>query len=75
MVPPPGYRSPTVSCLHVPAGRGGPEITAAMAKRGFTIASGYGALKDATIRIGHMGDHTVAELDVLLEALAAELGA
>ena len=75
LVPPAGYRSPTVSCLRIPAGRTGGEITAAMAARGFTIASGYGALKDATIRIGHMGDHTVAELDVLLEALAEELGA
>ena len=75
MVPPAGFRSPTVSCLRVPGGHTGPAITAAMAKRGFTIASGYGALKDATIRIGHMGDHTVAELDVLLDALAELLAA
>jgi aspartate aminotransferase-like enzyme len=66
---PQGYRSATVTCLTVPAGQTGSAVTAALKKRGFTIASGYGALKDATIRIGHMGDHTVAELDVLLAEL------
>ena len=43
--------------------------------RGFTISAGYGALKDATIRIGHMGDHTVAELELLLDALTEVLTA
>ena len=41
----------------------------AMRTRGFTISAGYGSLKDSTIRIGHMGDHTLVELDVLLGAL------
>ena len=45
-----------------------------MKARGFTIASGYGKLKDTTIRIGHMGDHTVAEVETLLAALAEVLG-
>jgi aspartate aminotransferase-like enzyme len=40
-----------------------------MRAHGFVIASGYGRMKDEMIRIGHMGDHTVAELDVLLETL------
>lgn len=40
-----------------------------MEARGFTIGAGYGKLKDPTIRIGHMGDHTVAELEALLGAL------
>jgi aspartate aminotransferase-like enzyme len=66
---PEGYRSATVTCLTMPPGQTGSAVTAALKKRGFTIASGYGALKDATIRIGHMGDHTVAELDVLLAEL------
>ena len=34
---------------------------------------GYGKLKDSTFRIGHMGDHTVAELDAVLGALAEVL--
>lgn len=70
---PPGCRSPTVTCLTLPPGRTGPAVTAALAARGWTIGAGYGELKDATIRIGHMGDHTVAELDALLAQLAEVL--
>lgn len=70
---PPGFRSPTVTCLTLPPGRTGPAVTAALAARGWTIGAGYGELKDATIRIGHMGDHTVAELDALLAQLAEVL--
>ncbi|HET7584413.1 MAG TPA: alanine--glyoxylate aminotransferase family protein [Gemmatimonadaceae bacterium] len=70
---PPGARSPTVSCVRVPPPHTGPAITAEMAKRGWTIGSGYGPLKDSTIRIGHMGDHTVRELDALLQELTAVL--
>ena len=39
---------------------------------GWTIGAGYGALKDSTIRIGHMGDHTVGGLDELLNVLERE---
>ena len=66
---PEGFRSPTVTCITLPQGRTGPEVAGAMKERGFTIGSGYGALKDTSIRIGHMGDHTVDELDVLLNEL------
>jgi aspartate aminotransferase-like enzyme len=66
---PEGARSPTVTCITLPPGRTGPEITAALKARGFTIGSGYGSLKDATIRIGHMGDHSVAGLEALLAEL------
>ncbi len=66
---PEGFRSPTVTCITLPPGRMGPEVTAAMKERGFTIGTGYGALKDSSIRIGHMGDHTVEELDLLLGEL------
>ncbi len=66
---PEGYRSPTVTCLTAPAGKTGSGINEAMKARGFTISAGYGALKDSTIRIGHMGDHSVAELEALLAVL------
>ncbi len=72
---PEGYRSPTVTCIRLPAGWTGPRVTAALADRGYTIAPGYGALKDETIRIGHMGDHTVDELDALLNELVEVLTA
>ncbi len=70
---PEGYRSPAVTCISAPPGRTGPQVVSAMKARGFVITPGYGDLKDSMIRIGHMGEHTVAELDVLLESLAEVL--
>jgi predicted phosphoserine aminotransferase len=70
MLAPDGFRSPTVSCIRLPDGAPkGTEVTRRMKARGFTIASGYGTLKDTTFRIGHMGDHTVDELSILLGEL------
>lgn len=73
LLAPEGYRSPTVTCLSLGGNLKGPEVTAAMKERGFTVSAGYGKLKDGTIRIGHMGDHTVQELDLLLDALGEVL--
>jgi len=64
-----GRRSPSVTCLALPEGLNGVEIAKAMKAHGFTIAPGYAGLKERTIRIGHMGDHTVEELDTLLGCL------
>jgi predicted phosphoserine aminotransferase len=61
-----GFRSPTVTAITLPPALRGGEIVGALAERGFTIATGYGDLKQRCIRIGHMGDHTLAELDDLL---------
>ena len=61
-----GRRSPTVSCIATD--RAG-EVVADLFARGWVIGGGYGKLEDTTIRIGHMGDHTLEELEVLLEAL------
>jgi aspartate aminotransferase-like enzyme len=69
-----GRRSWTVSCLRTPEGKQARTIVQALKARGWTIGSGYGALKDSSIRIGHMGDHTVETVrDVLgqLEAVTA----
>lgn len=66
---PDGYRSPTVTCITLPDGIRGSAICAAMRANGFVVAPGYGKMKDAMIRIGHMGDHTVPELDALLDVL------
>lgn len=72
-VPPEGRRSWTTSCLEVPEGKKSQEIVAALKRQGWTIGGGYGALKDRTVRIGHMGDHTPAALDDLLALLAQTL--
>jgi aspartate aminotransferase-like enzyme len=44
-------------------------------KAGETISNGYGELKGKTFRIGHMGDHTEAELAHLLELADEVAGA
>lgn len=84
---PRGYRSPSVTAIRLPDGetgsrrkrgprpRTGPEVAAAARERGFTIAAGYGKLRESTFRIGHMGDHTLEELEALLECLTEVLGA
>jgi aspartate aminotransferase-like enzyme len=68
-LPDDGRRSWTVSCLTVPDGVSGRVVAKRLSELGWTIGSGYGPLKEATIRLGHMGDHTVAELSGLLGAL------
>ncbi len=70
---PEGYRSPTVTCVTLPDGIQGSAVCGAMRARGFVIAPGYGAMKEDMVRIGHMGDHTVAELDIVLDALTGVL--
>ncbi|MDX1393892.1 MAG: alanine--glyoxylate aminotransferase family protein [Gemmatimonadota bacterium] len=66
---PDGYRSPCVTAIMLPPGLSGPEVVARAASRGFTVASGYGKLNDMSFRIGHMGDHTIDELEELLSVL------
>jgi len=69
-----GRHSWTVSCLRLPNGKHSKDVVAALKQQGWTIGGGYGALKDSTIRIGHMGDHTVAALDQLLPLIVQALG-
>jgi predicted phosphoserine aminotransferase len=72
---PEGFRSPTVTCIALPPSHNGSAVNSAMKARGFTISAGYGSLKDTSIRIGHMGDHTIDELDELLDELREVLTA
>ena len=74
LIPAPEHRSWTVACIK----QGAFDVARLLAEvkqRGHTISNGYGDLKDISFRIGHMGDHTEAELESLLaaadEALAA----
>jgi predicted phosphoserine aminotransferase len=64
-----GRRSWTVSCLTLPAGKTATAVVAGLKTAGWTIGAGYGSLKETTIRIGHMGDHTVGALEELLALL------
>jgi aspartate aminotransferase-like enzyme len=61
-----GHRSPTVTCIATDQAT---RVVAELFQRGWVIGGGYGKLKESTIRIGHMGDHTVGELESLLDAL------
>ncbi len=69
IVAPEGHRSPGVTAIRVPEGVAAPDIVKGMASRGWVIGGGYGKLKPTTFRIGHMGEHTVEELDALLAQL------
>jgi aspartate aminotransferase-like enzyme len=62
-----GVRAPTVSCVTIEGDA--PRLAHLMRERGFEVGAGYGALAASTIRIGHMGDHTVREVRALLGAM------
>jgi len=72
---PQGSRSPTVTCVSLPPTHTGSAVTSAMKARGFVISAGYGSLKETGIRIGHMGDHTLDELNEVLDTLREVLTA
>jgi aspartate aminotransferase-like enzyme len=68
VIAPAGARSDTVTTLRLHGGTAGADVVRAVALRGFTVGGGYGALREHTFRIGHMGDHTLAGLERCLEA-------
>jgi aspartate aminotransferase-like enzyme len=70
---PAGHRSPTVTTVKMPEGMQSAPVVAGMKEKGFVIGGGYGKIKDYTFRIGHMGDHTVAGQELVLEALTEVL--
>jgi len=63
-----GHRSPTVSCIAIEQpGR----VVSELFSRGWVVGGGYGKIEDTTFRIGHMGDHTLGELNELLDVITA----
>ena len=73
VIAPAGSRSPTVTVVRLPESIKGPDLSAAIKERGFTVGSGYGKLGATTIRIGHMGDHTVDGVQRCLNAVESAL--
>ncbi|MHC4729138.1 MAG: pyridoxal-phosphate-dependent aminotransferase family protein [Planctomycetota bacterium] len=65
---PEGFRSPTVTCIRLPAPLTGPEVVRRLRERGYSVAAGYGRLKETSFRIGHMGEQTTETLEGLLAA-------
>ena len=68
-----GCRAPTVTTIRIPPGMPADAISRAIAERGIVVGEGYGKLKKSTIRIGHMGDHTVETVRNCLAACEAAL--
>lgn len=66
---PAGFRSPAVTALSLPDDIDGSAIVADLADAGITIATGYGKLKSGSVRVGHMGDHSISELEMVLSEL------
>jgi aspartate aminotransferase-like enzyme len=68
-----GHRSPTVTAIALPKGLSGEAVVKAVSPAGYTLGAGYGKLKDTTVRVGHMGDHTPETVGPCLNATAAVL--
>ncbi len=64
---PPGHRSPTVTTITLPDNLPSAALARAVAERGVTIGTGYGRMKESSVRIGHMGDHTLGTLENCLK--------
>jgi aspartate aminotransferase-like enzyme len=62
-------RSPTLTALQVPDGSEPESIKARIRGAGIQIAGGLGAYKPSCIRIGHMGDIRMEDVELTLEAL------
>jgi aspartate aminotransferase-like enzyme len=69
MLPPVGYRSQTVSVVRNPETFDLGDFNKFIAPRGLKLANGYGDLKGKTIRIAHMGEIVMSDLENLLGAL------
>lgn len=61
-----GLLSPTVSCINVANNK---PVLDGMQKHGYTLGGGQSELARTSFRIGHMGDHTVAGLNAMLDVL------
>lgn len=64
-----GRRSPTVSALRLEAGQDPARIQRDLEQQGFLIGLGLEPAHGPLIRIGHMGDVTLQDLEALLDAL------
>ena len=69
-----GFHSNTITCVNNTSGMDFGQIDDGLMKRGYQIAEGYGKLKSATFRIGHMGDLTTDEMGGMLDALSEVTG-
>ena len=64
----PGFYSDTITVIER-KGIDFSKLNKGLKEKGYEISNGYGAIKETTFRIGHMGDLTVDEIKGLLEAM------
>lgn len=65
----PGFESLTVTCVENTRKINVSSLNKALIEREMMIANGYGALKDKTFRIGHMGDLNLADVEELTKSM------
>jgi len=66
-------RSPTLTALRLPEGVGPGALRARVREAGIQIAGGLGDYKPNCIRIGHMGDIRMEDVDRTMDALVGAL--
>lgn len=71
---PEGYRSRTVSTINNSRGMDIAALNKFLTQRGMRIANGYGALKDKTFRIAHMGEIQMSDCETLTGYMEEFLG-
>ena len=69
MYAPEGFRSQTVTTVKNERGWDVSALNKFLQERGMRIANGYGALKNITFRIAHMGEIQMSDIDELLKAM------
>ena len=63
------HRSPSLTALQVPDGVEPESLRARVREAGIQIAGGLGAYKPTCIRIGHMGDIRMEDVERTMDAL------
>lgn len=71
---PQGYRSKTVTAVVNTREINIADLNAFLMARDMRLSNGYGALKNKTFRIAHMGELTLTDIEILLEAIDAFIG-
>lgn len=62
-----GHRSPSVTCIKSPLKTA--DLLSRMRKEGFELGGGQAEFTQSTFRVGHMGDHTPAGVNAMLDVL------
>ena len=65
----PGFESLTVTCVENTRQINVSDLNKELQLRNMVLSNGYGALKDKTFRIGHMGEMTIDDMMELTNAM------